>query len=234
MPFPKILFATLIVAFHSFATAEEIITAAPTPTLVPRQVAGAPGTPILSTLQYAYTDLPHQVYPFAVLRGPQFGYNDCVKQGDGPETLCQTLIFNSLSDFCVWGSPTTQPNGTIGDQEARVISYCTQPGHGSRVLPAGSITGAQFIKTSAYIQITGFIKNSAIMVTADDQGGELDPHGADLQGNPLGGVVYSNGTVDSKNGELAQVLNWNMYVHILSRRMICSICTGSLAATSFA
>ena len=68
------------------------------------------------------------------------------------------------------------------------------------------------MKTSAYIQIVGFIDNTAIGLAANDSGGELDPHGADLQGNPLGGVVYSNGTTDSKDGALAQVLSWNLSV----------------------
>ena len=68
----------------------------------------------------------------------------------------------------------------------------------------------QFTKTSAYIQITGFIENTAIGLDPADSGGELDPHGADLQGNPLGGVVYSNGTTDSTDGGLVQALNWNL------------------------
>lgn len=69
------------------------------------------------------------------------------------------------------------------------------------------------MKTSAYIQVTGFIQNSAILLASDDGGGELDPHGADLQGNPLGGVVYSNGTTDSPDGHtLAQAHNWNLFV----------------------
>ena len=68
------------------------------------------------------------------------------------------------------------------------------------------------MKTSAYIQITGFVDNTAIGLDPNDGGGELDPHGADLQGNPLGGVVYSNGTSDSVNGALAQALNWNLSV----------------------
>jgi hypothetical protein len=65
---------------------------------------------------------------------------------------------------------------------------------------------SQFTKTSqaAYIQIVGFIDNTAIGLNALDEGGELDPHGADLQGNPLGGVVYSNGISDSTNGTLTQ------------------------------
>jgi hypothetical protein len=68
------------------------------------------------------------------------------------------------------------------------------------------------MKTSAYIQVVGYIDNTAIGLTPTDTGGELDPHGADLQGNPLGGVVYSNGTADAVNGALTQALNWNMSV----------------------
>ena len=72
------------------------------------------------------------------------------------------------------------------------------------------------MKTSAYIQIVGFIDNTAIGLDPNDAGGELDPHGADLQGNPLGGVVYSNGTSDSTGGELVQAFNWNLSVLSLS------------------
>ena len=67
------------------------------------------------------------------------------------------------------------------------------------------------MKTSSYIQVTGFINNAAIGLDPGDMGGELDPHGADLQGNPLGGVVYSNGTADASGGQLTQVFNWNGY-----------------------
>ena len=50
------------------------------------------------------------------------------------------------ADFCLWGSPTAanQPS-TIGDIEAAVVAYCTQSGHGARIIPPGSITGAQVL-----------------------------------------------------------------------------------------
>jgi hypothetical protein len=66
-------------------------------------------------------------------------------------------------------------------------------------MPAGTITGAQvsfltvllahrtlslygqqFMKTSAYIQITGHITQTGVGLMSNDTGGELDPHGADL------------------------------------------------------
>jgi hypothetical protein len=98
----SILLAAALTTVHSFtfASAAEapLITQppTPTPTLDRRQggVAGGPGTPILSTLSYAYTALPEQVYPFPVLRGPQFGFNECNSTTLGPNSNCQTLIFN--------------------------------------------------------------------------------------------------------------------------------------------
>jgi hypothetical protein len=186
------------------------ITPAPSPTVAKRQVAGGSGTPILSTLKYAYTDLPYQVYPYQVLRGPQFGFNQCNATTLGDSSNCQTLVFNGPDDFCLWGSPDA--SGLIGNVEAKVVAYCTKPYHGTRVIPPGSISGLQWTKTSGYIQVVGYIKNAGLGLDPSDQGGELDPHGADLQGNPLGGVVYSNGTTDSDGHTLTQVYNWNTFV----------------------
>ena len=107
-----------------------------------------------------------------------------------------TLIVIYQADFCIWGSPIL--NGVILDVEAAVVAYCAQPGHGTRVMPPGTITGAQvsfaltprhcfislhgpqFMRTSAYIQITGFLNQTGIGVKFTDSGGELDPHAADL------------------------------------------------------
>ncbi|KAH9483368.1 hypothetical protein JR316_0005474 [Psilocybe cubensis] len=204
----SMLIAILSLAISAISVTDSahspIITATPTRALANRQVQ----TPILSTLQYPYTALPYQVYPYQVLRGPQFGYNQCNSTTLGPKSNCQTLIFNAPDDFCLWGSPDA--NGEIGNVEAKVVAYCTKPYHGTRLIPPDAITGLQWIRTSAYIQVTGFINNSAIgLDNKPGNGGELDPHGADLQGNPLGGVVYSNGTADSDGHNLVQVMNWN-------------------------
>lgn len=66
------------------------------------------------------------------------------------------------------------------------------------------------MKTSAYIQITGHISNSGLGLQSNDSGGELDPHGADLAGNPLGGLVYSTGLPSAKNNNTElQAVEWN-------------------------
>jgi hypothetical protein len=210
----SLFLAAALVGVHSFSPTAPEATITPAPRSPPIEardaVAGGPGTPILSTLTYPYTALPYQVYPFPVLRGPQTGYNQCNSSTLGPNSECQTLIFNGPDDFCLWGSDVT--NGTIGDEEARVVAYCTKPYHGTRLIPPGAITGLQWTNTSAYIQVVGFINNTGIGLNANDSGGELDPHGADLQGNPLGGMVYSNGTADSDGHTLTQVHNWNTFV----------------------
>ncbi|GAA5943611.1 hypothetical protein JCM1841_004285, partial [Sporobolomyces salmonicolor] len=99
-----------------------------------------------------------------------------------------------------------------GDDEAAVVAYCTTDQHGTRVIPPGAITGIQVLRTSAYIQWTGHINMSALNLMADDTGGELDPHGADLAGNPLGGLVYSTGLPSGDNKTEIQAIEWNNFV----------------------
>jgi hypothetical protein len=41
-------------------------------------------------------------------------------------------------DFCLWGSPIK--DGLIGNVEAATVAYCSKPGHGTRVMPAGTLT----------------------------------------------------------------------------------------------
>ncbi|KAJ7231138.1 hypothetical protein C8J57DRAFT_1439893 [Mycena rebaudengoi] len=134
------------------------------------------------------------------LRGPQFGYNQCGAANATANANCQTLVVNNASDFCIWGSP--DPNGLIGNVEAKVVSYCTNPRWGGRPIPEGAIHGIQFMRTTAYIQIVGFIDNAALGLDPTDGGGELDPHGADLQGNPSAASGKTPG----------QVLNWDLCV----------------------
>ena len=91
--------------------------------------------------------------PYQYLRGPQSGYNICNSTTAGADSECQTLIMNDIDDFCLWGSPLS--DGQIGDVEAAVVAYCTEnDAHGSRTFPSGTITGVQFITTSAYVQVS--------------------------------------------------------------------------------
>jgi hypothetical protein len=121
------------------------------------------------------------------------------------------MSYSSL-DFCLWGPP--DPNSVIGDVEGEVVAYCSKKGHGTRLIPSGALKGVQLLKTPDYIQVAGFIDQSQINIKSDDDGGELDPYGADLQGNPIGGLIYSNGW-SKDNNSYTQVIDWTKYVYSL-------------------
>ena len=98
----NVFFLSVVLLLSANASPDPQVTPPPTPTIAKRQVAGGAGTPILSTLHYAYTALPYQVYPYAVLRGPQYGFNQCNASTLGPTSNCQTLIFNGPVRSCLF------------------------------------------------------------------------------------------------------------------------------------
>lgn len=79
------------------------------------------------------------------------------------------LLFIPFDKFT--GPPI--PNSTIGDTEGESVAWCTKPGRGTRLIPAGALTGVQFMRTSAYVQVTGHILQQFIDIAPDDGGGEV-------------------------------------------------------------
>ena len=75
-------------------------------------------------------------------------------------------------------------------------------------MPPGTLQGVQYMRTPDYVQVVGFLDQSKINIKAGSFGGELDPHGADLRGNPLGGVVFSD-VFSGQNGSYKQVIEWH-------------------------
>ena len=63
---------------------------------------------------------------------------------------------------------------------------CLQSGYGTRLIPEGTVTGAHFVKTPDFVQVTGVGDFTKINILKNDPGGggELDPHGADGNGRP--------------------------------------------------
>lgn len=181
----------------------------------------------LASKHFTYPDLPYQVTgDQGGIRGPQFGINQCNSSTEGPNSICQTMFLNSPSDFCMWSSP--KQNDNIGASEAYEVAWCTKPGHGTRIIPSGAITGMQWLYAKNYVQVVGFIQQSMVNLDPTDEGGgkcffsfhasmhaqmfpvyiELDPHGADEQGNPLGGVLFTNGFGQSAQS-FSQMLSSN-------------------------
>ena len=57
--------------------------------------------------------------------------------------------------------------------------------HNMRLIPDGAITGAHFVQTPDYVQVTGVGDLTLLNIPAGDDGGELDPHGADGNGTSI-------------------------------------------------
>ena len=76
---------------------------------------------------------------------------------------------NNIADFCLWSS--SQTDDTIGESEAREVAWCALPGHGTRIIPPGTITGAQWLYSQNYVQMVAFIDQSQLNLDPTDQGG---------------------------------------------------------------
>ncbi|KAJ6502840.1 hypothetical protein C8R47DRAFT_1183686 [Mycena vitilis] len=160
--------------------------------------------------------VPFNAIPYQVMtdtddpRGFQSGYNICNSTTENQQSLCQTMFVNHIDDFCLWAP--NPPNSTIADTEGDVVAWCTKKGHGTRIIPDGAITGLQFIKTPGYLQIAGTIDQAKLNI-AGEFGGELDSGGQDGEGNPMGGLVYSNnlsGAAD--NSSFVQAQHWSFFI----------------------
>jgi len=161
---------------------------------------------------FPYPDFPYQADTGTGPRGTQQGYNICNSTTAGPNSWCQTAFVNSISDFCIWGSPVT--GQTVGDIEEEMVSYCTSSKYGGRVLSAGALTGVYAVRTPDYLEIVGFIDQTTVGLPANDTGGEEDPHGADSRGNPLGSLMYSSAFLATNPSakDYVQVKEWNYFI----------------------
>lgn len=134
----------------------------------------------------------------------QSGNNNC-GGGSSQSSKCQTAWFNDVDDFCLWAPPN--PGQTIGATERIEVAWCTKAGRGTRTIPNGSLKGVHFKKTPHYVQVTGVGNFTSINIKKGDSGGELDPHGADGLGNPIGGLVFGNGF-----GPQLQYHEWTSFI----------------------
>ncbi|RDB21813.1 hypothetical protein Hypma_010825 [Hypsizygus marmoreus] len=138
-------------------------------------------------------------------------------------SMARLLSVNSVDDFCIFAPPTMQ---NISDSEVRMllpfflltweinivlqtfeVAWCTKQRNNARSIPDGTLTGVSFLKTDAYVQIYGFGDFTKLNIPFGDYGGELDPHGAYGDGNPVGGNVTSNITGSDQN-----FAEWMLYI----------------------
>ncbi|KAK8850444.1 hypothetical protein IAR55_004362 [Kwoniella newhampshirensis] len=121
------------------------------------------------------------------------------------------LSLNAIDDFCLFGPPTY--GDTIGDTEGEQVAWCVQPRNDARVIPDGTFTSVHFVKTPLYWQIQGMGDLTKLNILANDEGGELDPHGATGLGNPVGGNVTTNAT--------GQDVNYEEWMNYMSYNQFC-------------
>lgn len=162
---------------------------------------------------YMYNQLPAQV------QDGQSGTNAC-GTGSSQDAKCQTAWINSVQDFCLWAPPTV---GVVGNMEREVVAWCTKEGRGTRLIPDGTLKGVHFVQTPDYVQITGQGDFTKMNVPAGDQGGELDPHGPDGNGNPVGGLLFGN-----TFGANQQYHEWTSFIS--AGEFCIRACTGPNAA----
>ncbi|KAG6839758.1 hypothetical protein C0991_011913 [Blastosporella zonata] len=115
--------------------------------------------PIIAHAQtYSATYLPSNA-PAQSEEG-QTGTNRC-STGSNQTSDCQNAYINSVTDWCVWAPPNPGPDSVIGNTEPthshkRIeVAWCTKDGSGTRLIPDGAITGAHFVQTPDFVQITG-------------------------------------------------------------------------------
>ncbi|KAI0266457.1 hypothetical protein BC834DRAFT_823907 [Gloeopeniophorella convolvens] len=138
----------------------------------------------------------------------QAGTNKCGTNSN-QTSQCQNAYLNSVDDFCIFAPPEPGPGSGIGNTEVCFIRlFGSADGYGTRLIPDGTISGAHFVQTPDYVQVTGIGDLTKINVPKGDAGGELDPHGADGNGNPIGGLVFSS----AFTGQIQQLHEWTNFV----------------------
>lgn len=140
-------------------------------------------------------------------------------------SMARLLSVNSIDDFCVFAPP--EPNSVIGNTEEEEVAWCVQARNNARVIPDGTFTAVHFVKSPLYVQVMGMGDFTKINIADNDEGGELDPHGATGNGNPVGGNVTSN--VSGSDVHYEEWMNYMAYNQFCIR-----ICTAENSTYSAA
>lgn len=90
------------------------------------------------------------------------------------------------------------------------------------MIPDGAVQGVQLLQTPSYVQISGQWDGTRVNIPAGDAGGELDPHGATGEGNPVGGNV----TTHLATGNNVFYEEWMMFIG--ANQFCFRICTANL------
>ncbi|WAR56081.1 hypothetical protein PtB15_6B826 [Puccinia triticina] len=78
--------------------------------------------------------------PYQTMKG-QYGYNQC-GTGASADSRCQNVHIKSATDFCIFGPPRF---AGVSETEREAVSYCTQPTHGTRLIPPGTFSSLHYV-----------------------------------------------------------------------------------------
>ncbi|KAH9984886.1 hypothetical protein BJV77DRAFT_952276, partial [Russula vinacea] len=170
----------------------------------------------LSDIPVTYSDLPYQVFTSTYARGTQSGYNQCnsTTQTRNQNSECQTLIVNSIFDFCLYAPGT--PNSTISDTEGEGVAWCTTKEHGTRGIPPGTFTGLQVLRRNCATRTTFSLSDSSTKANVNIRPGDSNPAGYCQNTLDRIGLIYNmpnqGSTVPSK---CATAMLWIFLVYTL-------------------
>jgi hypothetical protein len=81
------------------------------------------------------------------------------------------------TDFCVFLPPSDSTDRIISNTEWNANVFClgnTPLAKGAEKLPDGFIKSAHYVKTDAYVQVTGQMDYTKANLVATDEGGQMD------------------------------------------------------------
>ncbi|KAJ6456592.1 hypothetical protein C8R47DRAFT_186978 [Mycena vitilis] len=134
--------------------------------------------------------------PIGTTNPPTATLGSAIDQG----SMARLLSINSIDDFAP--PPSRTPRSRA---QSRLVYEAR---NNARVILDGTITSVSFLKTDFYLPIIATGDFTMLNIAPGDEGGELDPHGAEGTGNPVGGNVTTN-IVDGVDKTIAE---WMLYM----------------------
>ncbi|RSH91737.1 hypothetical protein EHS25_009106 [Saitozyma podzolica] len=113
---------------------------------------------------------------------------------DSQDSTNNDMWLVSYEDFCLYGPP--DPFQYIWETGLDVVSWCSQAGHGTRLIPDGTLQGVTFVRANDWVQVSGTGDFTKINIAPGDAGGQFDSD----QNTPDGAIMYvsdDNQSVDN-------------------------------------
>ncbi|WWD03500.1 hypothetical protein V865_001552 [Kwoniella europaea PYCC6329] len=124
--------------------------------------------------------------------------NDKTKDNSDAQSQSQSkeLWLMSHEDFCVYGLSEENKGKMLSESVDNVISYCSKSGHGTRLIPDGTLKGVTYVRTPSWVQVSGSGDFSQIGISSDDSGAQFDSSSHNPQGS---GLITSQGGDPAKD-----------------------------------